>query len=64
MIEKSLDLSKLPRKDLEQIVEASVLPAEVIDEAAMLYDLSDPEGQWTPMKGADLSKVWTVKVLP
>lgn len=64
MVEKLLDLSKLPRKDLEQIIEASVLPAEVREEAAMLYDLTDPEGQWTPMEGADLSKMWTVKVLP
>jgi len=64
MTEVPIDLSKLSRKDLEQIFEAQDLPLELTDEAAMLHDLSDPEGLWGPIEGVNLSEEWTVSVSP
>jgi hypothetical protein len=59
---RELDLSSLSREQLGELVEDDRLPVEVQENAAMLFDLTDPEGPWSPIPGDDLSKEWTVSV--
>lgn len=64
MVEVPIDLSKLSREDLEKIFRAQNLPSELREEAAMLHDLRDPKGSWTPEENANLSEEWTMNVSP
>lgn len=64
MIEVPIDLSKLSRGDLEKMFRAENLSLELREEAAMLHELSDPEGPYTPVEGANQSEEWTMNVSP